>query len=223
MRQPPSKITRNAGSRHDSRRPGEKTWPPRSKTRIKASHEVYFRFGPTPAANSIYYCRFPWQPAIERNFRWTLSPEGAAMKRLVLTGFLILSTVSIEGRAATGDAALSNYGMAFGLTRAGSFGLAEAAWRNFLSQYSDHPLAGNGQDFLGETFYGRNGYAHAAIAYGIGVEKYPQGGVAPQALLQLGLALRPAGEPNRACAALVRRHRPSPKVIAAVQQPPLVR
>ena len=144
------------------------------------------------------------------------------MKRLVLTGFLILSTVSIEGRAATGDAALSNYEMAFGLTRAGSFGLAEAAWRNFLSQYPDHPLAGNAQYFLGETFYGRNDYAHAAIAYGIGVEKYPQSDVAPQTLLKLGIALGRAGETNHACDALVRLDRQFPKVSGVIKERALV-
>src|SRR5258707_4715775 len=102
------------------------------------------------------------------------------MKRMVLTGFLILSALGAECRAATGDAALSNYEMAFGLTRSGSFGLAETAWRNFLSQYPDHPLAGNAQYFLGESFYGRNDYARAAIAYGIGVARYsPNHGAPP--------------------------------------------
>src|SRR5258708_1089540 len=116
------------------------------------------------------------------------------MKRWILTGFLILSAIGVQVRAAPGDAALSSYEMAFGLTRAGSFGLAETAWRNFLSQYPDHPLASNAQYFLGETFYGRNDFAHAAIAYGIGADKYPQSEVAPQTLLKLGIALGRLGE-----------------------------
>src|SRR5258708_20622753 len=133
------------------------------------------------------------------------------MKRMVLRGFLILSAVSAECRAATGDAALSNYEMAFGLTRAGSFGLAETAWRNFLTQYPDHPLAGNAQYFLGETFYGRNDYARAAIAYGIGVERYPQNDVAPQTLLKLGIALGRAGGTGPPCYPLppLARHFPT--------------
>jgi tol-pal system protein YbgF len=144
------------------------------------------------------------------------------MKRMVLTGFLILSAVSAESRAATGDAALSNYEMAFGLTRAGSFGLAETAWRNFLTQYPDHPLAGNAQYFLGETFYGRNDYARAAIAYGIGVERYPQSDVAPQTLLKLGIALGRAGETGHACDALARLDRHFPKVSGVVKERALV-
>jgi tol-pal system protein YbgF len=144
------------------------------------------------------------------------------MKRMVLTGFLILSAVSVESRAATGDAALSNYEMAFGLTRSGSFGLAETAWRNFLSQYPDHPLAGNAQYFLGESFYGRNDYARAAIAYGIGVERYPQSDVAPQTLLKLGIALGRAGEANHACDALARLDRQFPKVSGVIKERALV-
>jgi tol-pal system protein YbgF len=144
------------------------------------------------------------------------------MKRMVLTGFLILSAVSAESRAATGDAALSNYEMAFGLTRAGSFGLAETAWRNFLTQYPDHPLAGNAQYFLGETFYGRNDYARAAIAYGIGVERYPQSDVAPQTLLKLGIALGRAGETGHACDALARLDRQFPRVSGVVKERALV-
>src|SRR6266404_754418 len=144
------------------------------------------------------------------------------MKRMVLTGFLILPTLGAECREASGDAALSNYEMAFGLTRAGSFGLAETAWRNFLTQYPDHPLAGNAQYFLGETFYGRNDYARAAIAYGIGVERYPQSDVAPQTLLKLGIALGRAGETGHACDALARLDRQFPRVSGVVKERALV-
>ncbi len=144
------------------------------------------------------------------------------MKRWVLTGFLILSAASVEVRAAPGDAALSSYEMAFGLTRAGSFGLAETAWRNFLSQYPDHPLASNAQYFLGETFYGRNDFAHAAIAYGIGADKYPQSEVAPQTLLKLGIALGRLGETGHACDAFARLDRQFSKVSGVVKERALV-
>ena len=144
------------------------------------------------------------------------------MKRWILTGFLILSTIGVQVRAAPGDAALSSYEMAFGLTRAGSFGLAETAWRNFLSQYPDHPLAGNAQYFLGETFYGRNDYAHAAIAYGIGVDKYPQSEVAPQTLLKLGIALGRLGETGHACDAFARLDHQFTKINGVVRERALV-
>jgi tol-pal system protein YbgF len=124
--------------------------------------------------------------------------------------------------APSSDAVSASYAMAFGLTRARSYGLAETAWRNFLSQYPDHPLAGSAQYFLGETFFGRNDFSHAALAYETGLEKYPQSDVAPQTLLKLGISLGRTGETASACAAFARLDRQFPKASGVIREREMV-
>src|SRR5579885_579428 len=145
------------------------------------------------------------------------------MKRLVLAGIVILSAAAGGATvAAPADPAQASYDMAFGLTRAGSFGLAESAWRSFLSKYPDHPLAGNAQYFLGETFYDRRDFARAAIAFGVGAEKYPKSEMAAPTLLKLGIALGRSGETAQACDAFARLHRQFPELGGVIRERALV-
>ncbi len=144
------------------------------------------------------------------------------MKRWVLAGLLTLSMAPPGVCIAATDAASTGYATAFGLMRAGSFGLAETAWRNFLRQYPDHPLAASAQYFLGETFFGRSDFSRAAIAYAAGIEKYPRSDVAPQTLLKLGIALGRTGETVSACDAFARLDRQFPEASGVVQERAMV-
>src|ERR1700733_13704942 len=91
----------------------------------------------------------------------------ALMDSRGLTSLVVLAAISAAPAQAplTTDPAQSGYDTAVGLTRARSYEQAEFAWLNFLRQYPGSPLDGNAQYFLGETYYGRNDFRHAAAAW----------------------------------------------------------
>jgi tol-pal system protein YbgF len=120
------------------------------------------------------------------------------------------------------DNAQASYDAAFGLTRARSVDQAETAWRNVLKQYPEHPLDGSAQYFLGETYFGRNDYQHAAAAYAVGVEKYPKSDLAVETMLKLGIALGRAGQVGPACDTFKRLDHDFPDVSGVVHERALV-
>ena len=82
------------------------------------------------------------------------------------------------------------------------FGDAEAGFRDFLTKYPDHSLAGSAQYQLGETFYAQGNYQEAARNFLQGYKNYPKSRRAPDSLLKLGLSLRKLDQRDQACAAL---------------------
>ena len=66
---------------------------------------------------------------------------------------------------------------------------AEQAFRTFAKQHPNDPLAGNAQYWLGETFYVRQRYQDAAVAFLEGYQKYPKSPKSADNLLKLGMAL----------------------------------
>jgi tol-pal system protein YbgF len=95
------------------------------------------------------------------------------------------------------------YQNAFSLLRATKYNEAERALKSFIAQYPDHPLTGNANYWLGETYYVRADYNNAALTFAEGFKKYPKSGKAPDNLLKLGMSLAALGERDDACKALV--------------------
>lgn len=93
------------------------------------------------------------------------------------------------------------YQFAFALLRKGDYGKAEAAFRAFVAGHGDHRLAGNAQYWLGETYYVRKDYPHAAEAFLAGFQNYGEGSKGADSLVKLGLTLSNMGQNEDACAA----------------------
>ena len=92
------------------------------------------------------------------------------------------------------------YKFAYSLLRQLDFEQSERAFREFLDAHPDHSLAGNGQYWLGETYYVRGNFSQAAVAFLEGYGKTPTGHKAPDNLLKLGMSLVQLGQNGEACA-----------------------
>jgi tol-pal system protein YbgF len=92
------------------------------------------------------------------------------------------------------------YEAAFQLLRANDYASAEAAMRAFVQRNPKHPLASNAQFWLGETYWVRNNFQDAAVAYADGYKNYPKGNKAPDTLLKLGMSLAALKKDQDACA-----------------------
>lgn len=81
------------------------------------------------------------------------------------------------------------------------YAAAEVALVSFLEAWPDDQLAGNAQYWLGETYYVRNEFDKAAVAFLKVYQKYGKSPKAPDSLLKLGLSLTGLGQQKEACAA----------------------
>ncbi len=144
------------------------------------------------------------------------APAGAPAGGLVVTrtpeeaAALLAGTKAAAGAAAKNAAAApaspavdpaKEYEAAYALLRRGQIAEAEQAFRAFLAAHRDHPLAGNAQYWLGETYYVRRDYARAAQAFLTGYQDYGKSGKAPDSLLKLAMSLAALGQTDDACAA----------------------
>lgn len=93
------------------------------------------------------------------------------------------------------------YQFAFALLRKGDYDKAETAFETFVASHKDHRLAGNAQYWLGETYYVRKDYPHAAEAFLAGFQNYGEGSKGPDSLFKLGMTLSNMGQNEDACAA----------------------
>jgi tol-pal system protein YbgF len=82
------------------------------------------------------------------------------------------------------------------------YGDAENGFKEFLTKYPDHNLAGSAQFKLGETFYAQQQYQDAAQNYLTGYKQYPKSRRAPDSMLKLGLAMNKMGQSQQGCAVL---------------------
>ncbi len=110
------------------------------------------------------------------------------------------------------------YDAAFSLLRRGDFAGAERAFAAFLKGFPTHPLAANAQYWLGETFYVRKDYAHAAEAFLKGYQNYRDRPKAADSLLKLAMSLAALGNKQEACAALAELATRFPNASQAVKQ-----
>jgi tol-pal system protein YbgF len=79
---------------------------------------------------------------------------------------------------------------------------AENGFRDFLTKYPDHNLAGNAQFKLGETYYAQQQYEEAAKSYLTGYKSFPKSRRAPDSMLKLGLAMNRMGQNQQGCVVL---------------------
>lgn len=77
---------------------------------------------------------------------------------------------------------------------------AEAALQAFIADHPDHPLVGNAYYWLGETYYVRNDYQEAAVAFARGYKGAPDGSKAADNLLKLGMSFTSMDKTKEACA-----------------------
>ena len=109
-------------------------------------------------------------------------------------------------------------GRPFDLLRQNKYADAEQALRTFVEQNPDHPLAGNANYWLGETYYVRQDFQNAALTFADGSQRYPKSGKAPDSLLKLGMALAALGETNDACTAFAELAERYPNASGSVKQ-----
>ena len=91
------------------------------------------------------------------------------------------------------------YERAYGLLLQKDYGTAETTFEDFLKRHPAHPLAGNAQYWLGETFYVRGQYRPAAAAFLRGYQDYAKSQKAPESLLKLAMSLQRLGQKDAAC------------------------
>jgi tol-pal system protein YbgF len=109
------------------------------------------------------------------------------------------------------------YEYATNLIQRGAYDQAEIALKAFIQQNPKDPLTGNAQYWLGETYYVRNDFKSAAVAFAEGYQKYPDSQKAPDNLLKLAMALGQQGQKENACVALRQLEKRYPDASANVK------
>jgi tol-pal system protein YbgF len=109
------------------------------------------------------------------------------------------------------------YEYATNLIQRGQYDQAEEALRSFIQQHPKDALTGNAQYWLGETYYVRNDFKNAAVAFAEGYQKYPDSQKAPDNLLKLAMALGQQGQKENACVALRQLEKRYPDASANVK------
>jgi tol-pal system protein YbgF len=91
------------------------------------------------------------------------------------------------------------YERAYGLLLQKDYNTAESSFEDFLKRHPTHPLAGNAQYWLGETFYVRGQFRPAAAAFLKGYQDYAKSQKASESLLKLAMSLQRLGQKDAAC------------------------
>jgi tol-pal system protein YbgF len=114
------------------------------------------------------------------------------------------STASLGAMNASGapDNASQAYEAAFALLKNGDYAGAEKGFQNFMASYPGHPLSGNAEYWLGESYYARGDFAKATRIFAESYKKDSKGPKAADNLLKLGMSLAGMGKKNDACVAL---------------------
>ncbi len=108
-----------------------------------------------------------------------------------------------ELRPAKGDSAPEIYQAGLEALKANQYAEAEKAFTKVVTRFSGDRLAGNAQYWLGETFYARQEYDKAAIAFAKGYQQYHDNAKAADSLLKLGMSMKALKKNKEACAAFV--------------------
>jgi tol-pal system protein YbgF len=103
------------------------------------------------------------------------------------------------------------YHDAFKLLQDGDYAGAEKAFRAFVQRNPKHPLAGNAQYWLGETFYARRDYQNAMVSFAEGYKVYKTSPKGPDNLLKLGITLAVLHKKQEACAVFARFNQDYPR------------
>jgi tol-pal system protein YbgF len=103
------------------------------------------------------------------------------------------------------------YHDAFKLLQDGDYAGAERAFKSFVQNNPKHPLAGNAQYWLGETYYARREYQNAMVAFAEGYKTYKASPKGPDNLLKLGITLAVMNKKQEACAVFQRFNQDYPR------------
>lgn len=144
----------------------------------------------TITADQLYGQGQVAQPGLNEQQNATLLPE--AVEQAPLDDTLVPQT---------GGSAEGLYQGAYESLLGRRFGAAEANFKLFIDRHGDHPLAGDAQYWLGETYYTQGDYKQAAQAFLKGYRTYPKGRKAPDSLFKLALSLQQLGQKPQACSA----------------------
>jgi tol-pal system protein YbgF len=103
------------------------------------------------------------------------------------------------------------YNDAFKLLQDGDYAGAERAFKTFVQANPKHPLAGNAQYWLGETYYARRDYQDAMVSFAEGYKVYKASPKGPDNLLKLGITLAVLNKKQEACAVFQRFNQDYPR------------
>jgi tol-pal system protein YbgF len=122
-----------------------------------------------------------------------------------------------SGVVLPGETPREQYEYATNLIQRGAYDQAEIALKSFIQQHPKDELTGSAQYWLGETYYVRNDFKTAAVAFAEGYQKYPDSQKAPDNLLKLAMALGQQGQKENACVALRQLEKRYPDASANVK------
>ena len=115
-----------------------------------------------------------------------------------------------QAAAPAGGTVEQQYEAAQQMLRAGQYANAEQTLRDLIARNPRHQLAASAQYWLGETYYVRQDYQNAAVAFADGYKNYPKGNKAPDTLLKLGMSLSAQKKDQDACAVYDRLNKEYP-------------
>jgi tol-pal system protein YbgF len=103
-----------------------------------------------------------------------------------------------------GKTAAEQYDYARGLLQNSDYDGASNAFRGFVQQHPQDPLAGSAAYWLGQIAYVQGHYDQAAVIFLDAYQKYPKSAHVAESLLKVGLSMGQLGKKKEACAALHR-------------------
>lgn len=121
-----------------------------------------------------------------------------------------------QAAAPAGGTVEQQYEAAQQMLRAGQYAAAEQTLRDIVARNPRHQLAASAQYWLGETYYVRQDYQNAAVAFADGYKNYPKGNKAPDTLLKLGMSLAALKKDPDACAVydrLAKEYPTAPEIV----------
>ncbi len=104
------------------------------------------------------------------------------------------------------------YDQAFASIKKQNYKTAQTEFEAFLTLYPKNELAGNAQYWLGESFFARENYQKAAIAFAEGFQNYRNSQKAPDNLFKLGVTMARLKKKDEACIAFKNFTKEYPKV-----------
>jgi tol-pal system protein YbgF len=143
------------------------------------------------------------------------APAGAAEDAAARAGQQV--PMPSAGVVLPGATPREQYEYATNLIQRGAYDQAEIALKSFVQQHPKDALTGNAQYWLGETYYVRNDFKNAAVAFAEGYQKFPDSQKAPDNLLKLAMALGQQGQKENACVALRQLEKRYPDASANVK------
>lgn len=107
-----------------------------------------------------------------------------------------------KGGVLPGKTSQEQYDYAFGLLRNNDYDGANNAFKLFVQQHSQDPLAGNAMYWLGQIPFSQGDYDKAAPLFFEAYRKYPRSAKAGESLLKVGLSFDNLDKKKEACAAI---------------------